>query len=402
MSAPAKIGRFEILETVATGVYRAREDGSGRIVAVRVLERPAPAPRGFDHPGIVRILDAGDTYVAMEWIEGASPPRGPMEPREAVRICADAADALQAAHDRGLVHGDLKPAKLLLDSTRRLKIAGLGLAPPPGDDERPGPVSPGHRSPEQLFSSPDEVDARTDVYSLGSVLYELLTGRAPFDDPDPFLALKRLEIEDPAQPGISKAIDDAVLRALAKDPSARFATARDFALALRAALPAPRRHAPVATVTVAAAALVLRSLATRPAPPPAPPRPVTATDARLPWLADAPGDPAVLFPAVRDLALRAPLETDPSRLSGDILGQVGPMLATRPASPGPYALMGVAHLIHGNRRLARDYFAEARARLAPDAVLGRDPVGALLAADPAGRFDEECARFLGGKHGPKE
>lgn len=292
-----------------------------------------------------------------------------MTPREAARLCADAADRLQESHDRGILHRDLRPSDLRLDARGRVTVDGFGREVPEDD------VRPRHRSPEQLFSSPEEVDARADVYSLGSVLYELLTGRAPFDDPDPCRALKRLEIEDPAPPGVSKALDDALLRALAKEPTARFATAREFAVALRAATPRPRAW----LLPAAAAALVVLVLASRPTPPAHPPRPTAPADPRVPWLADRPSDPPDLFPAARDLALLAAVETDPARLSGEILARVGPMMPANPASPGPYALMGVAHLLHANRALAREYFARARARLDPGADLDRDPLGRLLA-----------------------
>ncbi len=327
--------------------------------------------------------------------------KGPLDPARALRIAAAAADALDEAHARGVLHRNLSPNALLLAPGDRPSLAGFAPAP---DEDAPGPVAPGHRSPEQLFASPEEVDARTDVYSLASVLYEMLTGRAPFDDPDPFLALRRLELEDPAPPGISKDVDAAVLRALAKDPSARYPAARDFAAALRAAAPRPRLGPLPIALAAASAALLLGILAARPAPPPAPPlRAPLDPDPRLPWLWDAPDDPEDLFPAVRELAARVALgdalATDPARACGEILERLGPTLHARPSSPGPYALLGAAHLVHGNRALARELLAQARARLLPGADPGGDPIGALLAADSEERFRIACDRFLGGIRG---
>jgi hypothetical protein len=161
-------------------------------------------------------------------------------------------------------------------------------------------------------------------------------------------------------------VDDVLRRALAKNPADRFATARDFALALR-----PRR--PLWRLLPTAAALaVLAWPASRPTAP---------ADPRVPWLADRPADPPELFAAARELALRVGADPDLVRLAGDIFDRIGPALAARPASPGPYALMGAAHLLHGNREFARELFARARERLAPGAPLDRDPLGRLLEAN---------------------
>jgi serine/threonine protein kinase len=271
----------------------------------------------------------------------------------ALRLVADAALELQAAHDRGLVHRDLRPSDLQVGPDGKVAIGGFGRTPP--EDA----FRPGHRSPEQVFSSPEEVDARSDVYSLASILYEMLAGRPPFAD------LAALELDAPPPTGASRRVDDVLRRALAKNPADRFATARDFALALR-----PRRPLWLLLPTAAAALAVLAW--------PAAPRPTAPADPRVPWLSDRPADPPELIAAVRELALRVGAEPDRARLAGDIFGRMGPALDARPASPGPYALMGAAHLLHGNRELAREYFARARERLAPGAPLDRDPLGRLL------------------------
>jgi streptogramin lyase len=197
----------------------------------------------LEHPNVVPIYDAGDVdgrlYLAMRLVDGTDLgslllAEGALEPGRALTICAQIASALDAAHARGLVHRDVKPSNVLLDSSEHVYLADFGLTRrlddqigDPGDDRSIG--TPAYLAPEQLDG--ESVDGRADVYSLGCLLYECLTGERVFPrDSRLAVAWAHLEEEPPRasrrRPGLPEGIDAVVSRAMAKDPEERYPTGR--------------------------------------------------------------------------------------------------------------------------------------------------------------------------------
>lgn len=249
-------GRYRIGRRLGYGgmsdVYEARDPVLGREVAVKLVDAARLGPEGVDrleqearrlaslsHPNLVVVHDAvrdGDTAgIVMERIEGGTLADriagGPLDPEEAVAIATAVARGLDAAHASGLVHRDVKPSNVLLDGDV-VKVTDFGIA---GRTTRSDATTTLHGSlpyvaPEQVEGAP--TDARTDVYALGCVLYELLTGRPPFaGDSDGAVAGQHLHA-DPAPPssrvgGLPPALDTVVLRMLAKDPADRPQTMAD-------------------------------------------------------------------------------------------------------------------------------------------------------------------------------
>ena len=257
-----------MLQPIATGgmaqVWRARDPRLGRDVAVKVLhshladdgafverfQREAVAAARLVHPSIVSIYDtvSSDGYeaIVMELVEGTTLRTrlddGPLDPDDIREIGTQVADALTAAHKAGLVHRDIKPANILLCQDRRVKVADFGIAKvAEGADTTAEGTMLGtakYLAPEQVEGKP--VDARSDVYGLGVVLYEMATGKPPFlADTDAATALARLH-QDPdppssVRPGIPPDLERVIVRALARAPEDRFDSAADLRAALLAA-----------------------------------------------------------------------------------------------------------------------------------------------------------------------
>jgi tetratricopeptide (TPR) repeat protein len=261
------IGPYEVLSELGRGamgiVYLARREGLERTFAVKVLlggtlaneeaverfRREAALASRILHPAVVSVCDMGISdnlpYYVMEHCPGKTlkavlDERGPLETEKAVRFVAEIARGLAAAHALGVVHRDVKPANIIIEEkTGSPRIMDFGLARDAKTDEtgmtRTGDVlgTPSYMAPEQLTASRD-VDARADVYSLGVVLYELLSGTRPFKaDTVAHLAAMVLT-EDPkplrqARPGAPAPLEAVVAKALAKTPAGRYASAADFA-----------------------------------------------------------------------------------------------------------------------------------------------------------------------------
>jgi serine/threonine-protein kinase len=304
-------GRYRIIRKLGAGgmanVYLAEDQELGRQVAIKILDgrhaadnsfierfrREAKNAAGLSHPNIVSIYDRGEAegtyYIAMEYLSGRSlkeliVSRGPTPIKIAVDYTRQILAALGFAHRNGIVHRDIKPHNVVVDPDGRLKVTDFGIARSGASQmTEVGSIigTAQYLSPEQARGAP--VDQRSDVYSVGIVLYEMLTGRVPFTGDTPLeIAMKHLsEVPEPPsekRPDVPEDLDNIVLRALAKDPEDRYQTAEDMA----ADLARIQRGLPVSSETADAATAVLAGagisgaptiIAPRPAAPPtAPPR----------------------------------------------------------------------------------------------------------------------------------
>jgi serine/threonine protein kinase len=259
------LGHFHILAFIAAGgmgeVYRARDRSLARDVAIKILpadfatrpgglarfEREAKAVAALSHPGIVSVYEFGAhegiSYTASELLEGESLrtrlQRSPIQWRQAVELAIGVADALAAVHARGITHRDLKPENLFVTSDGRLKILDFGLAhvrPELSGAERtdeapfltePGTImgTVGYMSPEQIEGRP--VDHRSDIFSFGALLYEMITGQRAFSGSSKISALAAILHVDPAPPrkiaaDVPTGLEQVIARCLAKKPADRF------------------------------------------------------------------------------------------------------------------------------------------------------------------------------------
>jgi hypothetical protein len=278
------LGAFQVVAPLGAGgmaqVYKAYQPSVGRYVALKVLPRafaedPAFVARfeqearlvaNLEHPNIVPVYDFGQAsgymYIAMRLMTGGSlheqMSSRPMALERIRSIMAQVGDALDYAHSRGVVHRDLKPSNILLDDRGHYLLSDFGIAKTLAATMQlttPGDVlgTASYMSPEQGLGRP--VDARSDIYALGVILYRLATGRVPFEGPTPLAtAVQHVETPPPApslvNPAIPPALEQVILTTLAKDPNARYATAGEFVAAVNAALPgvAPAASTPLPAV----------------------------------------------------------------------------------------------------------------------------------------------------------
>ncbi len=271
-------GRYVVQAIVGTGgmavVYRALDRNTGKVVAIKVLRpeyesdeefvrrfsREAEAASKVSHENIVNMLDVGTDgdlrYIVMEYVDGVTlkeliRQRGTIHPDIAIRMTIRILAAVDHAHRNGIVHRDIKPQNILVDSAGTVKVADFGIARLKADqttiiNDTEGGTALGsvhYFSPEQARG--EVADEKSDLYSVGVVMYEMLTGTVPFDgETSVSVALKHLR-EAPKSMrqhhnGISKALDEVVMRALCKDPTKRYQTAAEFAADLRKAIAKPQ------------------------------------------------------------------------------------------------------------------------------------------------------------------
>lgn len=265
----SRIGHYDVLGEIARGgmgvVYRARDTKLNRLVAVKVLLegkhassetierflREAQSTARLRHPAIVPIYDMGvhdgHNYLVMEYIVGqplsALVHARDMTPQRAVDLIIQVADAVEHAHREGIVHRDLKPANILVDTEWRAKVTDFGLAKAgKGGSEltKSGTAmgTPYYMPPEQARGDMRLVDARSDVYAMGAVLYECLCGQPPLIGENDIDTIIKVMNEEPIAPSIKKSdvpkdLDPVCLKALEKDPLRRYQSARELADELR-------------------------------------------------------------------------------------------------------------------------------------------------------------------------
>jgi serine/threonine-protein kinase len=247
LEAGTKLGFYEILAPLGAGgmgeVYKARDTRLDRIVAVKRLkgrhttrfEQEARVIAALNHPHICQIHDIGPDYLVLEYIEG-KPLKGPLDAEEAVRLAGQIAEALDATHRKGVVHRDLKPANIMVTSEGSVKLLDFGLAKPVADADETMTIegtvtgTAAYMAPEQAQGKP--LDARSDIFSFGLVLYELLSGRQAFRGENSISTMAAILHTEPAPLDAPAALEQIVKRCLAKQPGQRYQTMAEIRAAL--------------------------------------------------------------------------------------------------------------------------------------------------------------------------
>jgi eukaryotic-like serine/threonine-protein kinase len=256
-----RVGRYEILETIGAGangsVVRAHDPMIGRLVAIKLL--PPELAKGeaqnrflqearvvgqLSHPSIITLHDMGieestsTPYLVMEFLSGQSLDRilekGGVPTMRACAWVAEVASALAAAHRKGVIHGDVKPANILITEDGRVKLMDFGTARVAAREQASMPLSgtPAYWCPEQIMGKPQ--DGRSDIFSLGVVLYELLTRQRPFDADSLQEVCNRVLSHEPLPPSnlipsLPTKLNEIVARCLSKDPNKRYPTGEELA-----------------------------------------------------------------------------------------------------------------------------------------------------------------------------
>ncbi len=259
-----QLGHYRSEELVArsgmASIYRATDMRNGRPVAIKIphpdmeadpvlfdrFMREIEIGRRLDHPGVMKVLDSGEpgeVYMVMEWVEGrllrkliAENRRLPVERARAITIAI--CDALDYIHRNGVVHRDLKPENIMIDAEDRIKLIDFGIAGKSGARRLTfGKLSqiagtPDYISPEQVKGK--RGDGRSDIYSLGVILYEMVTGQTPFAGTNPFAVMNDRLMNNPippreVNPEISTELQEVIYRALEREPQDRYSTANEFA-----------------------------------------------------------------------------------------------------------------------------------------------------------------------------
>ena len=269
MTTPKNLSsRYELGEIIGFGgmseVHKARDERLGRDVAIKVLradlardptfylrfKREAQNAAALNHPAIVAVYDTGEAeidggplpYIVMEYVDGDTlrdivRGKGPMPPRRAMEVIADVCAALDFSHKNGIVHRDMKPANIMINRQGAVKVMDFGIARAIADGANSMTQTAAvigtaqYLSPEQARG--EQVDARSDVYSVGCVLYEILTGEPPFTGDSPVAVAYQHVREDPRLPshvhaGVPRELDSVVLKAMSKNQANRYQTAAEM------------------------------------------------------------------------------------------------------------------------------------------------------------------------------
>ncbi|WP_425618781.1 serine/threonine-protein kinase [Anatilimnocola sp. NA78] len=272
LELPSQLGDYELLEELGRGgmgvVFRARQESLHREVAIKMILRgqlarqaererfqaEAQAAAKLDHPGIVPVYEVGEIegrpYFSMKFIRGTTLAQrlseGPMHPREAAKLLVAVARAIHFAHEKGVLHRDLKPSNILLDEQGMPHVTDFGLAKQITDDAsltKTGAIlgTPAYMAPEQAAGNRGQVGPTSDVYSLGVVLYHMLTGRPPFQGASPVETVLMVLEQDPVPPRMlnqhaDRDLEMICLRCLQKPTDLRYASAAALARDLDAYL----------------------------------------------------------------------------------------------------------------------------------------------------------------------
>ena len=245
-------------------IYRATDLQSGRPVAIKIphpeveadplfydrFKREEEIGKKLDHPGVMKVYpddDRSRVYMVMEWVDGRLLRQILIEQKKlpidrAIRIALGICDALEYIHSKGVVHRDLKPENIMVDANDHVKLIDFGIAGSVGMRRltfaklTQAMGTPDYISPEQVKSK--RGDARSDIYALGVMLYEMLTGEVPFRGPSAFAIMNDRLLNNPvppreANPEISPQLQEILYRALERKPENRYASAREFARDLR-------------------------------------------------------------------------------------------------------------------------------------------------------------------------
>lgn len=240
-------------------IFRAVDLRNGRPVAIKVphpemegdpvlfdrFHREEEIGKALDHPGVMKVFadeDRSQLYMVMEWVDGRLlrhilGEQKKLPPERAVRIACAICEALDYIHSHGVVHRDLKPENIMVDADDRIKLIDFGIAGQTGARRltfaKLSQVmgTPDYISPEQVKGK--RGDARTDIYALGIMLYEMLTGKTPFQGENPFAIMNDRLLNNPippreADPSVSPQLQEVIYRALERDPKNRYQTAREF------------------------------------------------------------------------------------------------------------------------------------------------------------------------------
>ncbi|WP_336084626.1 Stk1 family PASTA domain-containing Ser/Thr kinase [Nocardia sp. SSK8] len=286
MTTPKNLSsRYELGEIIGFGgmseVHKARDVRLSRDVAIKVLradlardptfylrfKREAQNAAALNHPAIVAVYDTGEAtvdggplpYIVMEYVEGDTlrdivRGKGPLAPRKAMEIVADVCAALDFSHKAGIVHRDMKPANIMINRAGAVKVMDFGIARAIADSSNPMTQTAAvigtaqYLSPEQARG--ETVDARSDVYSVGCVLFEILTGQPPFTGDSPVAVAYQHVKEDPplpssVNPGVPRELDSVILKAMAKNPANRYQTAAEMRADLIRVLGGQKPSAPM-------------------------------------------------------------------------------------------------------------------------------------------------------------
>jgi serine/threonine protein kinase len=387
-------------------VYRARHLTLERSVALKLLApdlsddpsfqerfiRESRLAAGLDHPNVIPIYEAGEDdgvfYIAMRYVPGSNlkallQRNGPLDPAQTISVIGQIASALNAAHEMGLVHRDVKPANVLIvegagaDGSHHVYLSDFGIAKQQASNVTRTGMFIGtaeYASPEQIEGK--ELDGRSDVYSLGCVLYQCLTGNPAYEKDSEVALIYAHLLEPPpstraVRPELSPAIDDVVAKALAKKPEDRFATARDLAVAVREALSQGSSSVPAAAPEIVAAA------APAVAPPAVAAPAVAASAVAQEVTPPPPGPPPPAPPSPSDPAREpAPQSSGPSRpMSRKRLGLAAALIAIAVAG----AVLAGVQLGRGGKSEATPPTSGATPQTGPVAA-----VGLLAALMPTG------------------